>query len=186
MKVLPVAAAIGGLLLLAGCATMAKSSRVRAPEPARAVAAETFFAGRWYEIGRTPMRLTDGCVAGYTDYLRENGRLIERDACRAGSPAGKEKVVAGPLRILNPGQNNKVHVSYRLFGFIPVAREYWMLDHGEDWFVQATPDLKLINIYTREPRPTRERVAELTARVGRFGYDVTKLEFPEVFPPGVR
>ena len=156
------------------------ASAPKAPEPVKPVDAASFFAGRWYEIGRTPMSLTDGCVAGYTDYLKKGDGLEERDACRDKSPEGKEKVVAGRLRILNPGQNTKIHVSYRLFGFIPIGRDYWMLDHADGWFIQATPDLKMINIYTRDAHPSAALVADLTARTKAFGYDTSKLEFPEL------
>lgn len=177
----------GALLLLAGCASMAASSQqAKAPEPARPIEPNGFYIGRWYEIARTPIRLTDGCVAGYTDYITEGDKLIERDGCRDKTPMGKEKVVAGPLTILNPGQNTKVRVSYRLFGFVPIARTYWMLDHGPDWFIMSDPELKNINVYTREARPTPEKVAMLNARVTSFGYDVGKLEYPETFPPGMR
>lgn len=155
----------------------------KAPEPAKPIDSATFFKGRWYEIGRTPMKLTDGCVAGYTDYEVRHGGLYERDACRDQTPAGKEKVIGGPLKILNPGQNTKVHVSYRLFGFIPIAREYWMVEHGDGWFIQATPDLKMINIYTRDPRPAPELVAKLTQTVKGWGY-TGELEFPALMPAG--
>ncbi len=158
------------------------AARPVAPEPAKPIDAASFFAGRWYEIGRTPMSLTNGCVAGYTDYIRKGERLEERDACRDKTPTGKEKVIAGRLRILNPGQNTKVHVSYRLFGLLAVARDYWMLDHGDGWFIQATPDMKLINIYTRDPRPSADRVLELTEQAKALGYDVGKLEFPLLSP----
>jgi len=184
MKPRTLALAGGAILLLAGCASMTAARHGRAPEPAKRIDAASHFAGRWYEIGRTPMRLTDGCVAGYTDYLMQEGRLIQRDACRDGTPAGKEKVVAGPLKILNPGENNKVHVSYRLFGFVPVGRTYWLLDHGEGWFIMATPDLQLVNIYTRDPQPHADTLVQLIARTRALGYDASKLEFPETFPPG--
>ena len=171
------AALIPAVLALAISAS-AHAAPPLAPEPAKPVEAQTFFAGRWYEIGRTPMKLTDGCVAGYTDYLKAGEAVTQRDACRDKTPDGKEKVIAGPLTITNPGQNTKVHVSYRLFGFVPVARDYWMLDHGEGWFIQATPDMKMINIYTRDPRPTPDQVVELTQRTKALGYDPGKLEFP--------
>ena len=168
--------------LLAGLLAMSVSARAadapKAPEPARPVEAASFFSGRWYEIGRTPMKLTDGCVAGYTDYLRKGDDITQRDACRDQTPAGKEKVIAGPLKILNPGQNTKVHVSYRLFGLIPIVRDYWMLDHGEGWFIQATPDYSMVNLYTREAHPSAERITDLTARTKALGYDPAKLEFP--------
>jgi len=180
MRTLVLAAVVA--LVLAGSAHSVLAAPPAAPEPAKPVEAQSFFSGRWYEIGRTPLSLTDGCVAGYTDYIRKGDDLTQRDACRDKTPAGKEKVIGGPLKILNPGQNTKVHVSYRLFGAIPIAREYWMLDHGDGWFIQATPDMKMINIYTRDPRPSPALTAELTARTKALGYDTAKLEFPELQP----
>lgn len=158
----------------------------RAPEPARPIEPNGFYIGRWYEIARTPMKLTDGCVAGYTDYLSKGGDLTQRDGCRNKTPMGKEKVVAGPLTILNPGLNTKVRVNYRLFGFVPVARTYWMLDHGQGWFIMSDPALENINVYTRDPRPSADIVAMLNGKVTGFGYDVRKLEYPETFPVGMR
>jgi apolipoprotein D and lipocalin family protein len=68
-----------------------------APQPVRPIDAARFYAGRCYEIARTPMKLTDGCVAGTTDYFTDaDGTLIDRDACRDGSPVGKEKTVRHP------------------------------------------------------------------------------------------
>jgi apolipoprotein D and lipocalin family protein len=180
MKTTVVAAAAAALLAASVHGAWAQAPK--APEPVKPVDAASFFAGRWYEIGRTPMSLTDGCVAGYTDYLKKGDRLEQRDACRDKTPAGKEKVIAGPLKILNPGQNTKVHVSYRFAGVIPIARDYWMLDHGDGWFIQATPGMDMINIYTRDPRPPPALVAELTERTKTLGYDPAKLEFPALAP----
>jgi apolipoprotein D and lipocalin family protein len=167
------------ILIVSLAATPALAAAPKAPEPAKPIDAASFFQGRWYEIGRTPMSLTDGCVAGYTDYvLKGADKLDVRDACRDKTPAGKEKVIGGPAKILNPGQNTKIHVSYRLFGAIPIAREYWMLDHGDGWFVQATPAMDMVNLYTRDPHPSKALVDEMTARVKAAGYDVGKLEYP--------
>ncbi len=155
----------------------------KAPEPAKPVDAASFYAGRWYEIGRTPMSLTDGCVAGYTDYQSKDGGLYERDACRDKTPAGEEKVIGGPLKILNPGQNNKVHVTYHVFlGLIPVNREYWMLDHSDGWFLMATPDFKMVNLYTRDPRPAPALVEQMTKQIKDLGY-TGPLEFPAQSKP---
>jgi apolipoprotein D and lipocalin family protein len=181
MRTLVLAAVVA--LVLAGSAHSVLAAPPLAPEPAKPVDAASFFAGRWYEIGRTPLSLTDGCVAGYTDYIRKGDDITQRDACRDKTPAGKEKVIGGPLKILNPGQNTKVHVSYRLFGLVPVGREYWMLDHGDGWFIQATPGMDMVNIYTRDPRPSPALVAELTERTKTLGYDPAKLEFPPLGTP---
>lgn len=150
----------------------------KAPEPAKQIDAASFYAGRWYEIGRTPMRLTDGCVAGYTDYQTKEGGLYERDACRDKTPDGEEKVIGGPLKILNPGQNTKVHVTYRVFlGLVPINREYWMLDHTDAWFLMATPDLEMVNLYTRDPRPPAALVERMTKQIKDMGYS-GELGFP--------
>ena len=112
-----IATAATTVLLTTGAAFAADAPK--APEPAKPIDAAPFYAGRWYEIGRTPMSLTDGCVAGYTDYQMKDGGLYERDACRDKTPDGEEKVIGGPLNIGNP-ENTKVHVTYHVFlGIIP-------------------------------------------------------------------
>jgi apolipoprotein D and lipocalin family protein len=152
-----------------------------APQPTRAVDLQRFYSGTWVEIGRRPMRLTDGCVAGATTYrIVSPTRIAVRDTCHAGSPSGKLKVIGGPARIRDPGTNAKLHVSYRLLGFIPVARDYWVLDHDEDyaWFISADPKFHDLWIYTRTTRPDPALTARLVERAKARGYDVSKLEFP--------
>jgi apolipoprotein D and lipocalin family protein len=176
-----IATALTTFLLATGAAFAADMPK--APEPAKPIDAAQFYAGRWYEIGRNPMRLTDGCVAGYTDYQMKDGGLYQRDACRDKTPAGEEKVIGGPLVITNPGQNTKVHVTYHVFfGIIPINRDYWMLDHGDGWFIMATPDLENVNLYTRDPHPAPALVAQMTQEIKDKGYG-GPLEFPEQSAP---
>ncbi len=169
-------AVVAALLLTAQGAWAA-----RAPEPTRPVDVKRFYSGVWAEIGRRPMSLTDGCVAGATRYTPVGpDRIDVRDTCREGSPGGKEKAIGGPGRIDDPGINAKLHVSYRLFGFIPLGRDYWVLDHDDDytWFISADPSFANLWIYSRDPHVdavTRER---LVGRARTLGYDVSKLEFP--------
>ncbi len=180
---LTAAAALG----LAAFALARAEDAPKAPAPAKTIDAARFYVGRWYEIARTPMSLTKDCVAGTTDYLRDaHGRLIDRDACRQGAPDGKEKVFAGPVTILNPGENTKVAVHYKVFGIFTATKTYWMLDHGDDyqWFIVSDPELKMLSLFTRTPRPPKEEVDALLARAKTTGYDVSKLEFPTQFPPG--
>ncbi len=172
------------VLGLAGCAS---TTAPLAPQPAKPIVASQFFTGRWYEIARTPMDLTTNCVAGTTDYYTNaSGTLIDRDACRMDTPDGKEKVYQGPVTILNPGGNNKVSVSYTVYGFIPVSRTYWMIDHADDysWFIVTNPAFNNLSLFTRTPRPAKAEVAALTARAQALGYDTTKLEYPTEFAPG--
>jgi apolipoprotein D and lipocalin family protein len=169
------------------CADMGDQGQAVAPQPKKSIDAARFYSGRWYEIARTPMKLTDGCVAGTTDYhTDEHGRLIDRDACRAGSPEGKEKVFAGPVSILNPGQNTKVQVHYRVFKIFTATKTYWMLDHDDDyrWFIVSDPALKTVSLFTRAARPSADEVKQLAARAQALGYDASKLEYPAQFPAG--
>ena len=51
--------------------------------------AASHYSGVWLELGRTPMWITDGCVAGSTTYTRVDDRRVEvEDDCqRAASMA---------------------------------------------------------------------------------------------------
>jgi len=178
-----------GLLALSlsvtGCASGMSNTAVKAPEPVKAIDPGRLYNGTWYEVARTPMKLTDGCVAGTTKYFqRSDGQLIDRDACRTGTPTGPERVIEGPVSVLNPGQNNKVVVYYSFLGVIPIERTYWMLDHGDDydWFIEAGPSFENISIFTRAPRPSAAQVTALAARAKALGYDGKSLEYPEQFP----
>ncbi len=170
------AAILSALLALAGPVLAA-----HAPAPARPVDAARFYSGVWAEIGRRPMSLTNGCVAGATRYtLTAPDRVEVRDTCRQGSPAGKEKAIGGPARILDPGTNARLHVGYRLFGLVTLGRDYWVLDHDDaySWFISADPSFENLWIYARNPHLDPAMRARLVARAAALGYDTAKLEFP--------
>jgi apolipoprotein D and lipocalin family protein len=170
-------------LSLAACAG---TPATQAPQPATPIDAATFYTGTWYEIGRTPIFLTDGCVAGTTKfYENPNGELIERDAChKHGDPSGPEKVFKGTVHIDNPPDDTKITVHYTLFGILPVTQKYWMLEHSPTWFIVSDPALTHVDILSRNPRPTDADVEDWKSRITALGYDPTKMEFPRRFPPG--
>jgi apolipoprotein D and lipocalin family protein len=152
-----------------------------APEPAKSVDAARFYTGVWREIGRRPMKITDGCVAGATEYTLVNATKVKvRDTCTSGTPSGPVKAIGGPATILDPGKNAKLHVSYRYLGLIAVDRDYWVLDHADDysWFISADPSFDNLWIYTRDPHVDAGERAQLVDRAKALGYDVSKLEFP--------
>ena len=150
-----------------------------APQPLKPVTPTRFYSGVWHEIARNPMKLTDGCVAGETRFYRDDaGRLTDRDSCREGTPRGKEKVYAGPMTLLDPPTDAKFRTDYRVFGPITVSREYWILDHGDDWFIVASPSFKDLSIFMRDANPGRPRLDQLVARAKALGYDTSRLEYP--------
>jgi apolipoprotein D and lipocalin family protein len=162
---------------LAACVTAPSPDEVRAPQPAKTIDAERFYSGRWLEIGRLPMGMTDGCVAGASAYtLVDATRVDVRDTCQVGAPDGREKAIGGRGEILDPGTNAKMRVRY-LAGF--VTWDYWVLDRADDysWFISADPTFDKLWIYAREVPSASERAA-LVARARALGYDVDRLEFP--------
>ena len=174
------------LLVAAAACSDGSGAKEAAPQPAKPIDAGRFYTGRWYEIGRTPMSLTNGCVAGTTDYYKDaKGQIVDRDACRQTTPEGKEKVLAGPVQFLDAG-NTKISVGYKVFAVFTAKKTYWMLDHGDDyqWFIVSDPSFKMLSLFTRAPRPSKEEVKSLTERAAALGYNTAKLEFPAQFPPG--
>lgn len=176
MKILCPAALLM-LLATAACASGPRPEDIRAPQPARAVDLERFYSGRWLEIARLPMSLTDGCVAGATNYVVVNPTRVDvRDTCQVGTPQGREKAIGGRGEVLDPGTNAKLRVRY-VAGFI--TWDYWVLDHDEayTWFISADPTFDKLWIYTREVPSPAER-DRLVARAQALGYDTSRLEFP--------
>lgn len=169
------AVAFASVLALAACATTPPGPG--APAPMTAVNAAQHYSGTWLEIGRRPMKLTDGCVAGFSTYTADkDGRVAVVDGCHEGTPGGKLKTIRGKGRIVDPGMNARMRVRY--LGVI--VRDYWVLDQGAEeggWFISADPTMRDLYIYTRRV-PTAQQRAALTARAAALGYDVSKLEFP--------
>lgn len=177
-------AALTGLALSAGlsaCATAPSPESYRAPQPVKTVEAQRLYSGRWLEIARLPMMLTDGCVAGTTSYtLTGADRMTLRDTCQDKTPIGKEKALGARATILDPGANTKFRARY--FGGL-ITWDFWILDHDENysWFISADPTFDRLWIYTRTV-PSSEQLARLVERARSLGYDVSRLEFPAPLP----
>lgn len=137
------------------------------------------YRGTWLEIGRRPMWLTNGCVAGYSTYRRgksPNEVLVE-DGCRVGNPKGRLKTIRGTGRIVDfDSENAKMRVRYPLL----ITFNYWVLYKSPDksWFISADPDLTNLWIYARTV-PSKAKLHTMVRKASELGYDVRKLEFPE-------
>ena len=172
-------------LCLEGCAATTGSNVNKAPAPAKSIDVARFYVGRWYEIARTPMRITRNCVAGTTDYSRTaEGGIFDTDACRMNTPSGRVKTFLGPVRLLNPGQNSKMRVSYRVWRVFRVPWVYWIVDHDDDyrWFILSDPSFRHVSIFTRQPNPPADEVARLKSEIRALGYDPDELETPQHCP----
>ena len=157
-------------------AAVAFAAPQRAPAPAKPVDLERFYSGTWLEIGRLPMRLTDGCVAGATTYTRVSATRVKVvDTCQEGTPDGKTKSISGNGTIQDPGTNAILKVRYALV----IVWEYQVLDRADDysWFISSDPEFEKVWIYTREV-PSAEQLAALKDRVRALGYDPDRLEYP--------
>jgi len=179
MRSLAAALLLTSTLFLSACVTAPSPDQFRAPAPARAVDLDRFYSGRWLEIARLPLSLTDGCVAGATNYVVVNPTRVDvRDTCQTGSPQGREKSIGGRDEVLDPGMNAKLRVRY--VGGL-VTWDYWVLDRADDysWFISADPTFNKLWIYTREV-PNAAELRVLVARAAALGYDVSRLEFPEL------
>ena len=183
MKSISILLVTAAMLAAAGCAGGAGVGVVdQAPEPRKPIDVARFYSGMWHEIARRPMAITNGCVAGATEYGRSGkGSIQVLDSCRMGSPQGEVKTVGGAGRILDPGFNAKLRVDYKLYGFVPVQRDYWVLDRADDysWFISTDPTLRDLYIFTRDPQIGASQRRRLITRAAALGYDVSKLEFPE-------
>lgn len=177
MSIRPRIAAFFACVALSACVTAPSADQVRAPQPTKAVDLERFYSGRWLEIARLPMRLTDGCVAGATNYVVVSATRVDvRDTCQVDTPQGREKAIGARGEVLDPGTNAKLRARY-VGGLI--TWDYWVLDRADDysWFISADPTFEKLWIYTREVPDAAQRQA-LVARAAALGYDVSRLEFP--------
>ena len=167
-------AALALSVSLAACATGPSPDQVRAPQPAKSVDLERFYAGRWLEIARLPMGMTDGCVAGASTYtLTAPTQVQVRDTCQVGTPDGREKAIGGRGEIMDPGTNAKMRVRY-FWGF--VVWDYWVLDHADDysWSIVGEGSGRYLWLLTRKP-PTPAELQVLTDRAKAMGYDTSML-----------
>jgi apolipoprotein D and lipocalin family protein len=165
------------LALLASFA-LTTSALAAAPKPTKPVDPARFFTGRWYEIGRNPRKVTDGCVAGWTEYSDlKNGKVKVLDACYK---SGKLNSISANGVFLDVASYAKLTEHYHI-GILPIENdEYWVIDHDDDytWFIEADPKFDKLWIYTRAANPDPDLVQALVKKAQGFGYDTSKLEFP--------
>lgn len=169
-------------LAAAASALAGGAARAGAPPPAKPVTAD-FYAGRWFEIARTPNAGQRDCEAPTTDFTADrksrDARFRIRQVCHRGSPLGPEKVFSTTGKIIPGGQNTRFTMSF-LGGL--KKQEYWVLDCANDhsWAIMATPGGHYVWLIARRADMPAASQAVAVERVRALGYG--KLEFPQHVP----
>ena len=150
-----------------------------AQPPARPIPAG-FYAGKWYEIARTPNSGQRDCEAPSTEFKKASGDAFAvHQICRKGSASGAAKVFDTTGKILANSRNTRFTMSF-LGGL--KKQEYWVLDCADDhsWAIMATPGGNFVWLLSRQPVMGPAAKAQALARVKALGY--AKLEYPQQPP----
>uniref|UniRef100_B0T2A9 Outer membrane lipoprotein Blc n=1 Tax=Caulobacter sp. (strain K31) TaxID=366602 RepID=B0T2A9_CAUSK len=166
--------------LLAGATLFATQALAGAQPPARPIAA-SFYAGKWYEIARTPNAGQRDCQAPTTEFTGKAGGdgFAVHQICRKGSPSGAAKVFDTTGLIVSGTQNAKFKMSF-LGGL--KKQEYWVLDCADDksWAIMGTPGGNFVWLLSRQAVMAPAAKVVALARVKALGY--AKLEYPQQPP----
>ena len=153
-------------------------SEASAPSPTKPVELQRY-VGRWYEVARVPNHFENGagCEAPTADYRQDDtGAVTVVQTCHQHSPQGPRKTYHATARILDPGANAK----FRLTFFLVVQKDYWVLDHAEDyrWAIVGDPTGQYLWLFSRRPGASEDVKNTMVARAKTLGYDTHRLEFP--------
>ena len=168
---------MGFLIGLALSSTGAAFARTSAPNPLKPVSREVY-AGRWYEIARTPNAMQKDCQGPTTDFQdRGSAGFTVIETCHRGSARGVVKIVTAKARIIAPGDNTRFRLSY-LGGLI--HQDYWILDHADDngWLLMGTPGGNYVWLLSRRPALPNATLAAAVGRAGALGYPSSRLIYP--------
>jgi apolipoprotein D and lipocalin family protein len=164
--------------LLAAASPALAQKRTSAPEPAKPVPAAVY-AGRWYEIARTPNPRQRTCQAPTVEFQNQGGQRSFSLTCRLGSPSGRARTQGGRIALTDGERNAKFRASFA--GGI-VKTDYFVLDRADDlsWAILGTSGGNYAWVLTRSPTPPAAVRQAAVARAKALGY--ASLEFPQQPP----
>ena len=89
----------------------------------------------------------------------------------------RKRSITPPAKILDPGVNAK----FKLTFYVLLSKEYWVLDHAQDykWAIVGDPTGKFLWFFSRQPVLPPGLKDAMLARAKALGYDVGRLEFPD-------
>jgi apolipoprotein D and lipocalin family protein len=163
---------VGAALFVVG---VGSSALAAAPEPAKPVDI-TRYAGRWFEMARLHNRIEEACISASADYIDASDHIQAIETCHHAPPA-PDKVYRASVKIMDPGENAKLRLTFFPF----VYKDYWVLDHANDysWAILGEPSGKFLWIFTRTPEPPPAERNAVLARAKALGYDTSKLIFAQ-------
>lgn len=162
---------------LACAATSSERSGRNLPETVKHVSLARY-AGKWYEIASFPHSFQKGCFGTTATYtLRSDGGLDVVNRCRKGSLKGREEIVRGRARVVDPRSNAKLQVSF----FWPFWGDYWIVDLAPDYSyaVVGHPSRNYLWILSRKPQMDETTYAAILDRLKAAEYDVGRLQKTE-------
>ena len=169
MRSFAVTAAFAAFLI-----SSAPASAAPTPQPLKPVDLSRYY-GRWYEVARLHNRIEEHCARSTADYVRNpDGNVTAIETCRHDNDSGTS-IWRAKVTVVDPGRNTKLRLTFFPF----VSREYWVLDHADDysWAVVSISngDGKYLWLFSRSPQASTSDKASMIAHAQTLGYDTSRL-----------
>jgi apolipoprotein D and lipocalin family protein len=169
------------LIFLAAFSASAQADNNPAPLSAIASLDVPRYLGTWYEIAKYPNWFQKKCVANTNaNYqLKNDGSLEVVNRCQLEN--GEVSVAIGSAKQMGLATSPKLKVRFApaWLSFIPaVWGDYWVIDLDDNYQVAVVsePNREYLWILSRTPTVDAKVYAELLARLGKKGFDLSKLE----------
>jgi apolipoprotein D and lipocalin family protein len=169
------------LVCLAAFSASAQADNNPAPLSAIASLDVPRYLGTWYEIAKYPNWFQKKCVAktNANYQLKTDGSLEVVNRCQLEN--GEMSVAIGSAKQIGLANSAKLKVRFApaWLSFIPaVWGDYWVIDLDDNYQVAVVsePKREYLWILSRTPAVDAKAYAELLARLGKKGFDLSKLE----------
>jgi apolipoprotein D and lipocalin family protein len=171
--------ALACLLFLSACSTARPHLP---PQPTVAKVDLKRFMGKWYVIASIPTRFEKGAVNATETYTwNEKENRVDIDfRYRQDSPSGEEKNIPQKGFI----HNQETKAEWRVQPLWPFQFAYLIVDLADDYSdtIVGVPDRDLVWIMARKPEMSDSRYMALESKLGRLGYELSKLKkVPQVW-----
>lgn len=159
-----------GILLLAGCSSLPKTSHIPAVTGFEAAR----YMGKWHEIARLPHRFERGltdCVAEYS--LRDDGKV---SVVNSGLKNGVRKTATAVAVFKGDNTIGELKVSF----FRPFYGSYRIIHLEPDYSVAivTSETFDFFWLLAREQKLSDQKKNAYLQKAQEWGFDISKIEFP--------